>query len=325
MDDMIAPIVDDLTRALGVDRETLEKELTMLIVDYRVPPEEARRSILKKYRSVDAAAEGQPVPADNKPRFKPLADIRNGDTGINVIGRVIEPRYRDISTQKGDLRVINGMLEDGTARVYFTCWVDVPDIFNVNSIIAKKVYVKSFQGIPGINITESSVLEEYAEELPPYKSRRMSVGDLLDTDGVYDVDIEGDIVSIRPGSGVIERCTACNRVMQKGQCRAHGRSVGIWDMRIKAVLDDGTGSVICVFDRDITGTLLSTSIGDLLKRSESPEKVEERIKTALIGMPLVVRGHFTRGDYGSILVASSAKKPETDMRALARELIGSMK
>ncbi len=49
MDDSIAPIVDELNRALGVDRDTLEKELTLLIVDFKVPVEEARRSIIKKH------------------------------------------------------------------------------------------------------------------------------------------------------------------------------------------------------------------------------------------------------------------------------------
>ena len=50
MDDIIAPIAEELNRALGIDRDTLERELTLLIVEYKVPPEEARRSLLKKHR-----------------------------------------------------------------------------------------------------------------------------------------------------------------------------------------------------------------------------------------------------------------------------------
>ena len=50
MDDIIAPIAEELNRALGIDRHTLERELTLLIVEYKVPPEEARRSLLKKHR-----------------------------------------------------------------------------------------------------------------------------------------------------------------------------------------------------------------------------------------------------------------------------------
>lgn len=334
MDELIAPIVDELNRALGIDRETLEKELTLLMIDFKVPAEEARRSIAKKHGLHETVpgniknngtfiADATPSPYADP--YRPLKDIRNGDSGITIIASVIDPEYRTISTQSGEVAVINGMVEDSTARVHFTSWVDVPDIFSVRSIVARNVYVKSFHGMPGINITEATTLEEYPGEIKPYATRRYSLSELSKTDGAYDIEVEGDVLSIRPGSGLIERCPECNRVMQKSQCRVHGKTSGVWDLRIKAVIDDGTGSMICVFDRTLTRMLTGVSIDDLLVDKDNPEKIEEIIKTAMIGIPLIVKGNATGGDYGMILVARQVSRPSDDIGAMAADLMGEMR
>ena len=48
---------------------------------------------------------------------------------------------------------------------------------------------------------------------------------------MFDVSVAGNLVSVRPGSGIISRCPECNRVIQKGNCRVHGKVEGIWDMQ----------------------------------------------------------------------------------------------
>lgn len=331
MDDTIAPIVDELNRALGVDKETLSRELTLLIVEFKVPAEEARRSIIKKHskeepkddiaiatgRSAEGAGQGAQA-------VKLLKDLRNGDTGVIVIANVLEPQHREITTSKGKMTVINGMLEDATAKVHFTSWIDLPEIFKAGTIVAKNVYVNSFHGMPSVNINERTTVEPFGGQIPGYEMRRCSLAELSAGDGAYDIEAEGDVVSIRPGSGLIERCPECSRVMQKGQCRAHGKVEGIWDMRIKAIIDDGTGSMICVFDRMLTKALIGIDMEELL-RTGSPEAADERLRASLIGMPFIVRGNVTRGEYGRILIASQATRPNEDIGRLARELMVSLR
>jgi replication factor A1 len=329
MDDSIAPIIDELNRALGIDRNTLERELTLLIVDYKVPVEEAKRSILKKH-SGEAAGRARYDPAGAIAQgvedisIRLIKDLRNGDTGVTILANVIEPRYREITTSRGTTTVINGMLEDSTAKVHFTAWIDSPLLFSGKAVLARIVYVNSFHGMPSVNIGEKSILEEFSSDVPGYAVRRCSLSELSEGDGAYDIEIEGDVVSIRPGSGIIERCPICSRVMQKGQCRAHGRSEGVKDLRIKAILDDGTGSMICVFDRTLTKAILGDQLEAELE-SDIADNVEDRIKAALIGMPLTVRGNVTRGDYGRILIATRAQRPRDDIGKLARELMVSLK
>jgi replication factor A1 len=329
MDEIIAPIVDELSRALGVDRDILQRELTLLIIEYKVPPEEAKRSLLKKHKRSIATERmrrdpdtltlpaGQSLLAVEP--AKSLKDLRVGDLGITVIANVISPEYREISTPRGNTAVISGMLEDETAKLHFTAWVDLPELFQLKSIIAIDVYVKSFHGMPSVNINEKTVLEAYAGVVPAYTRRRHTLKDLSDTDGAYDVETEGDVLSLRPGSGLIERCPTCSRVMQKGQCRAHGRLEGLPDLRIKAVLDDGTGSMICVLDRILTEKLTGITLEDL--RSE-PDKAEGRINAAIIGKPIVVRGNVTSGDFGMIFVASEAGWPTDNVAKMAKKLLG---
>lgn len=323
MDDPIAPIVDELNRALGVDRDTLERELILLIVDFKVPVEEARRSIIKKHSPEGVAVQDRrDNTADASIRL--LKDLRNGDSGVTVLANVVEPRYREITTSRGTTTVINGMLEDSTAKVHFTAWTDSHALFSGKAIWAKNVYVNSFHGMPSINIGDRSSLEEFDGNVPGYTTRRCSLAELAEGDGAYDVEAEGDVVSIRPGSGLIERCPVCSRVMQKGQCRAHGRSDGVKDLRIKAILDDGTGSLICVFDRTLTRAVLGIELEMALEKGEV-ENVEESVKAALIGFPLVIRGNVTRGDYGRILIATMAKRPDDDIGRLAKELMMGMR
>ncbi len=328
MDDSIAPMIDELNRALGIDRDTLERELKLLIEDFKVPREEARRSIIKKHSGSDeadgarAAASEKCAAGEPNGPIKLLKDLRNGDSGVTILANVVEPRYREITTSRGTVTVINGMLEDSTAKVHFTAWADLPVLFSGKAILAKNLYVNSFHGMPSINFGDRSTAEEFGDAVPGYEARRRSLAELMDGDGAYDIEVEGDVVSIRPGSGLIERCPVCSRVMQKGQCRAHGRSEGIKDLRIKAILDDGTGSLICVFDRTLTRAMLGIELERAMAMED--ENAEERVKAALIGMPFVVRGNVTRGDYGRILIASKVKKPDDDIGRLARELMVSM-
>jgi len=44
----------------------------------------------------------------------------------------------------------------------------------------------------------------------------LEIGDIILKDGAYDIVVEGNILSVRPGSGLISRCSECSRVIQKG-------------------------------------------------------------------------------------------------------------
>ncbi len=52
----------------------------------------------------------------------------------------------------------------------------------------------------------------------------MDIGDAVRTGGVYDVCVVGNLIAVRDGSGLIQRCPECYRVIQKGSVEPTARS-----------------------------------------------------------------------------------------------------
>ncbi|RCU44263.1 hypothetical protein DU504_15880 [Haloplanus salinus] len=85
------------------------------------------------------------------------------------------------------------------------------------------------------------------------------------------VAVVGSIVDIQEGSGLIKRCGADDRtrVLRNGRCAEHGQRDGEFDLRIKAILDDGERSL-----SDAT---------DMAMDALSTDVVAEEISAQLLG------------------------------------------
>src|SRR5207247_9270409 len=122
-------------------------------------------------------------------------------------------------------------------------------------------YVKSWRGIPQISCDERATITRLKSDLlPPANvlnaSPRMWIEDLAERGGAADVTVRGILIDLREGSGLVYRCPECRRVLRKGACRLRGEGQGQPDLRLKAVLDDGSGALTAVFDRELTAELL---------------------------------------------------------------------
>jgi len=96
------------------------------------------------------------------------------------------------------------------------------------------------------------------------KLNRTTTIEAVDEDievGDDEAEIEGALVDIQSGSGLIKRCPEedCTRVLQNGRCSEHGEVEGEFDLRIKGVLDDGETVNEVIFDSETTEEL--TGIG----------------------------------------------------------------
>ena len=76
------------------------------------------------------------------------------------------------------------------------------------------------------------------------------------------VEVEGALVDIQSGSGLIKRCPEedCTRVLQNGRCNEHGEVEGEFDLRIKGVLDDGEEVTEVIFDEEATEELTGITL-----------------------------------------------------------------
>ncbi|MGM0606095.1 MAG: Single-stranded DNA binding protein [Halobacteriota archaeon] len=254
-----------------------------------------------------------------------LLELEPGDRGRNVEVRVLEVESRTISGRDGETEILSGVLADETTRLPFTDWDPRPEITVDADLRIEDVYVREFRGVPSINLSEFSTVAPLSTPVDVNDSApRLPIEKAIETGGMYDVEVVGTILEIRDGSGLIERCPECGRVIQNGQCRSHGAVDGEDDLRIKAIVDDGTDSVTAILGADITESVYG---GDVAKAKaaarEAMDKsvVADSIAESLVGRQYRVRGNLSVDEYGANLNADEFGEVETEPEAAAAALL----
>ncbi|MCE8423172.1 MAG: hypothetical protein J5U16_04495, partial [Candidatus Methanoperedens sp.] len=144
MDIEIAPHVDEIRKALAIeiDSDKLAADLKRLL-EFRVPVEEAKRSLIKKYGGGE------------KSIAKKLKDIAIGDLNIEVTAHILEITKRIITVKKAEKTIFSGILGDETAARSFTAWNDlglnVGDHVNIS-----QAYVRNWEDRPEVNLGNRS-------------------------------------------------------------------------------------------------------------------------------------------------------------------------
>ncbi|PSP80247.1 replication factor A [Halobacteriales archaeon QS_1_68_20] len=260
-------------------------------------------------------------PADGRPDVdyefggdRSLADLRVGDRGRNVEAKVVEADRRTIDGRDGETDILDGVLADETARLPFTDWEPREQLREGESVRIENVYVREFRGVPSVNVSAFSTVETLSREVEVAESgTRMGVREAVETGGVYDVELEGTVVAIRDGSGLIQRCPECGRVIQNDECRSHGRVDGEDDLRTKAILDDGTGTVTVVLQRDLTAEVYGGDLDDARQQARDAmdrEVVADEIRERFVGRAYRARGHLSVDDFGANLEANDFEAVE---------------
>jgi replication factor A1 len=114
------------------------------------------------------------------------------------------------------------------------------------------------------------------------------------------------------------RCPVCSRVIQNGECSIHGKVSGKPDLRLKLVLDDGTGSVSSILNRELTEKLLGKTLEECKKMNESV--LLDEINKMLFAHKISMRGNALGDEFGTSLIAREAKLVEVDVKEEAERL-----
>ena len=237
-------IHEQFTDHLDLDLDDVEARLDTLVTDYKVPLDEARRSVTNHYldrAGLERDDIGGGAPGGNDQVA--LADIDAAEQWVDVTAKVVElwePRSDSIAQV--------GLLGDESGTIKFTKWAksDLPTLSEGAVYRLGNVVTDEYQGRFSVKLNRTTTIDELDTDL--------EVGDNT-------VEVEGAFVDIQSGSGLIKRCPEddCTRVLQNGRCAEHGEVEGEFDLRIKGVLDDGTEVVEVLFDKDATEAL--TGIG----------------------------------------------------------------
>jgi replication factor A1 len=245
-----------------------------------------------------------------------LDDLSPGDRGRNVVVRVVECERKTIDGRDGETEILSGVLGDESGRLPFTDWNPHPEIEAGESVRIENVSIREFRGVPSVNVSEFSTVVPLNEAVSVRdEAPEMAVGEAVADGGAYDVTLVGNLIEVRDGSGLIERCPECGRVVQNGQCRSHGDVEGEDDLRVKAILDDGTGTVTVILGHDLTAEVYGGGIEAAKEHArDAMDKavVADEIRDRLVGKEYRVRGQLSVDEYGANLDATEFAESDDD-------------
>ncbi|HXZ23148.1 MAG TPA: hypothetical protein VEH08_00280 [Methanomassiliicoccales archaeon] len=273
--------------------------------------------------------EGMDFVPSSGPTTCKVSELQEGMNSVHIVVKILTVDQRKLETTNGQKTVFSGMAADETGKVQYSAWHDF-GLKKDDTISIRGAYVKSWRGIPQLNFGERAEVAK-AKPLPNDaelgKPKPRPVDDLERVGGAVDVLVSGIVVDVKKGSGLIFRCPQCNRLVQKGLCRLHGKVEGQPDLRIKAVVDDGFGAITAVLNRDITETLVGINLDEALKEAKeamNPEVVRERMEERLFAKPLEVRGNVTSDEFGMMMIVTEATVLVPEVRGEASALLSEL-
>ncbi len=270
--------------------------------------------------------------ADDLPRSPvtyndmPIAELKEGSRGIRITGRILDVAPRELTVQGQSKTVYSGAVADATGRIEFTSWADHKLVAG-QAVTIEGGYVRAYRGVPALNFDAEATVTPATGDLPTAEILAvrppMPVRELLARGGGSDLHLVGSLLEVRPGSGLVLRCATpgCTRVLASGMCRIHNKVEGIPDIRVKAILDDGTGAVNLVAGREVTETLLGKSLEQCKKEAQDafrPDLIQEQLKEKLTARVFSVRGNALSDDYGITFIVRGMT-PHTEDRTAAAQ------
>jgi ssDNA-binding replication factor A large subunit len=268
-------IHDQFSDHIDVSVDDVEDRLTTLVDEYKVPIDEARRSVTNHYLE-EAGLDREDLAGGSSEAAK-IEDVDEPEQWIDITAKVIE-----LWEPRSDSVAQVGLLGDPTGTIKFTKWAksELPTLDEGGVYELRNVVTDEYEGRYSVKLNSTTVIEELDEEL--------EVGD--DTSV-----IEGALVDMQSGSGLIKRCPKedCTRVLQNGRCNEHGEVEGEFDLRIKAVVDDGLDAHEVIFDKDATENLTGISLEeakDMAMDALDTTVVADEIRDLVVGTYYRIEG-----------------------------------
>src|SRR5688572_3953766 len=265
-------------------------------------------------------------------RDVPLASLKEGLRGLRVTGRVLSVAPRQVTVQGQPKTVWGGILADASGQVEFSSWHD-HGLKAGEAYTIEGGYVRAFRGQPQYTFDADAKVGPAATAVPDQAALAvrapMPIALVIERGGGSDLTLVGTLLEVRPGSGLVLRCSAqgCTRVLTAGQCRIHNRVEGNPDLRVKGVLDDGTGAVSMVVGRELTEQLLGKTLAQCVEEAKAafrPEVIQDQLREKLTGRVYQVRGNAMSDEYGPMLIARSVAPFSEPKEETAKMLLESL-
>jgi replication factor A1 len=265
-------------------------------------------------------------------RDVPLAELREGLRGLRVTARVLSVAPRQVTVQGQPKTVWGGMLADATGQVEFSSWHD-HGLKAGDAVTIEGGYVRAYRGQPQYTFDADAKVSPAATAVPEAAALAVrpptAIAGVIERGGGSDLTLVATLLEVRPGSGLVLRCSTagCTRVLTGGMCRLHNRVEGVPDLRIKGVLDDGTGALSMVVGRELTESVLGKTLAQCVEEAKAafrPEVIQDQLKEKVTGRVFTVRGNAMSDEYGPMLIVRSIAPFAEPKEETARMLLESL-
>jgi len=317
-----APYIEEIKRALKdeIESHEIEAELDTFVNTYGISLPEAKRAIIKKFG-------GNPQSLTPRKTYR-VSDLQNGLFRVDFKGRILSLTKRSYERDSEQRFLFSGIIADETGKIEFTAWDD----FGLEEGKVYKFsnsYTKTWRDRVQLNLGNNTQVEALKDEALPSleelkKDVLISIDRLTSRGGAPGARVEGFVVAVRNGSGLVFRCPECNRVVQKKSCMIHGNVDGQADLRIKGIFDDGYGALYFIAGREVTEKIIGMDL-DECKRIASERMdagaVQDIIIQKIVGMYASAIGDVFTDDYGTTMLVQSLVSVSPDVTKEATELL----
>ena len=254
-----------------------------------------------------------------------IAELREGMGNVTVTGKILFVEPREITVKDEQKVIYSGNIADDTGKIQFTAWNDF-GLINGETICAKNAYIRARRGVPQLNfgdLCEIGRVDEVFSEVQSGIVKR-SVADIVKTGGGFDLMVAGTVVDVRVGSGLIKRCPECNRSILSDECTAHGKVEAVQDLRMKVVIDDGTGALSAVMNRECTEKLTGITLNDAVEISKGAgdaDAVLRALDAKMMIMNITASGNVLSDEYGPMMIVRDVERAGTDVVREAEDLM----
>ncbi len=235
-----------------------------------------------------------------------VADISDDGKWVDLKGKIVQLWE---NTNESISQV--GLIGDETATIKFIKWAraEIPvELVEGKNYLFRNAVTSEWNGKLEITLNKSSSIEEISDDIEV---------------GTRDAVLTAAMVDVQLGSGLIKRCPQCNRSLTKGACAEHGKVDGVYDLRLKAVLDTGTIAQDILLKKEVTEEISGITLEEAIAMAADALDqgvVLEAMKQKLVGKYYTVSG--PRVDR-YILVESIRKESNLD-HELLDELINEL-
>ena len=314
----VASDIRDRFLELGVNlaEEDIHKRFQRLTVEFKVPQDEARRSVINYFLKENELERGQYY-AGSSENMVSVGDIVEEGQWVSLKVKVVqlwEASHESIHQ--------TGLVGDRTGTIKFTMFdghsdrrsegatkemEDTPDqivLEEGRSYMIRNAVTGVWQGRYQLNFNRATTIETIEEDI------------IVE---IPVAEFTGVIVDIQTGSGLIKRCPECNRALSKGSCNEHGRVEGVYDLRIKVVIDDGESTQDVIVNRELTEELCGITLEEA--KDMVTEALDHGVVTDVIRRKILAKYYTIRGrTIDRYLLADSIKSKELSKDVVERLL-----